>query len=108
MAEEKFVYVIQCIDDDSVPMVEGEPSLSASLFPEAVHGRFSCVGGGSEKRMAVYEDHKAYQAMASNPDSDHFIEKLSAGPLLSEDGFFSLSLISLSILSLLPLCVFPT
>ena len=42
--------------------------------------------------MACYEQHKTYQASVSDPESEHFVEKLSAGPLLSEDGFFPFSL----------------
>ena len=63
------MYVIHCLDDLSCGMVD-----KGTRF------------GGSVKRMAVYAEHKAWQAETSNPDSPNFIKKIAAGPMESEDG----------------------
>lgn len=65
------LYVIHCLDD-----------LTCGMVDKGV--RF----GGSVKRMSVYPEHKAWQAETSNPQSPHFIRKIAAGPLESEDGKF--------------------
>mmetsp|Transcript_16838 Transcript_16838/g.25320 ORF Transcript_16838/g.25320 Transcript_16838/m.25320 type:complete len:136 (-) Transcript_16838:125-532(-) len=69
MSQERYVYVIHCLDDLSCGMVE-----KGSRF------------GGSAKRIENYAEHKKYQVETANPESPNFIRKLSAGPLESEDG----------------------
>jgi len=56
---------------------------------------FHVIGGGSVKRMDNYTEHKEYQMETANPESPSFIKKISAGPILSDDGSFSTSISSL-------------
>ena len=63
------IYVIHCLDDLSCGMVD-----NGSRF------------GGSVKRMSVYPEHRAWQQTTADPASPHFIKKVAAGPLESDDG----------------------
>ena len=66
------MYAIQALDDVSSGFVQG-----------AWEGkRFN----GSAKRIDNYAAHKTYQAEVMNKDSPHYIDKVGAGPLESEDG----------------------
>lgn len=65
------LYVIHCLDDQSCGMEERG-------------ARF----GGSVKRLGVYAEHKAWQGETSKPESPHYIKKVAAGPMESEDGKF--------------------
>lgn len=69
MTDKKYIYVVHCLDDQSCGMVDKG-------------ARF----GGSELRMSVYDQHKAYMAETSNPESPNYIKKLGAGPMESECG----------------------
>lgn len=68
---EERLYVIHCLDDQSCGMEERG-------------ARF----GGSVKRLGAFADHKAWQGETSDPSSAHFIKKVAAGPMESEDGKF--------------------
>ena len=70
MASE-YTYVIHCFDDLSVGMVDNGT-------------RF----GGSSLRIGNYTEHKEWQAITNDPTSAHYIKKICAGPLESEDGKF--------------------
>ena len=72
------LYVIHCMDDLSCGMVDNDAIKQGGCK----HTRF----GGSVKRMSVYAEHKAWQGETSNPNSPHYIKKISAGPMESEDG----------------------
>ena len=41
--------------------------------------------GGCEKRLALYKEHRAYQAEASDPNNPKYIKKITAGPMVSDD-----------------------
>jgi hypothetical protein len=66
------LYVVHCLDDQSCGM------------QESAIGRF----GGSVKRLSVYAEHKAYQGITSDKNSDKFMHKIAAGPWESDDGKF--------------------
>jgi hypothetical protein len=38
--------------------------------------------GGSEKRLSIYKEHKAYQGSCNDPKSPSYIKKISAGPMV--------------------------
>lgn len=69
MAQQKYLYVIHCLDDLECGM-------------EDKGARF----GGSVKRHSCYAEHKAYQGATSDPSSPNYIKKIAAGPMESEDG----------------------
>ena len=69
----KGLYVIHCLDDLSCGMTNNNDTNGI---------RFN----GSIKRMSVYGEHKAWQGETSNPNSNHYIKKIAAGPMESEDG----------------------
>ena len=70
------LYVIHCIDDQSCGMIDND----------ALKGCSNTRFGGSVKRMSVYTEHKTWQGETSNPNSPHYIKKIAAGPMESEDG----------------------
>jgi len=69
--EPVFLYVIHCLDDQTCGMIDKG-------------ARF----GGSVKRLEVYAEHKLWQGETSSPTSPHYIKKISAGPMESDDGKF--------------------
>jgi len=70
------LYVIHCMDDISC-------GIDGMVDNTSTNGiRFN----GSAKRMMAYADHKAWQAETSNVASPHYIKKIAAGPMESDDG----------------------
>ena len=72
MTEEKRMYAIHALDDECDGFIEG-----------------GCEGkrfNGTPKRLGKYAEHKAYEAEVMKNDSPHYVEKVGAGPLESEDG----------------------
>ncbi|KAG5187116.1 YCII-related [Tribonema minus] len=67
---DKRLYVITCVDDQSCGPADppAEPR------------------SGSAKRIGIYAEHKAYQASTADPDSPNFITKITAGPMVTDDG----------------------
>jgi uncharacterized protein YciI len=65
------LYLIRCVDDDSNGF-EGSP------FPGLL--------GGTPSRLANYSDHKEWQHLTNDPSSPRYIRKISAGPIISDDG----------------------
>ena len=66
------LWVIHCLDDISCGMVEPKEG-----------ERFT---GGSAKRMGFMAEHQVWQAATRDPLSEHFVSKIAAGPLESDDG----------------------
>ncbi len=72
--EEVLVFVIHCIDDISCGIVEPNEGK-----------RFT---GGSVKRLHHMAEHQAWQAATRDSQSEHFVKKIAAGPMLSDDGMY--------------------
>mmetsp|Transcript_19495 Transcript_19495/g.27368 ORF Transcript_19495/g.27368 Transcript_19495/m.27368 type:complete len:121 (-) Transcript_19495:64-426(-) len=72
MSSERSTYIIMGIDDPS-----GGP-MEPPLEPR----------NGGIKRISNYTLHKEYQAKTSDTSSDCYINKIAAGPMVSDDGKF--------------------
>lgn len=73
----KQVYIIYCLDD----LTDGFKEIDMNTKNDKLNNF-----NGSIKRMLVYEEHKSYQNECSTIESQHYIDKHIAGPLLCDEG----------------------